>query len=115
MPKGFEHVLKSWLNCGILINQNIYKDEYGIPQGGVISPLIANFTLNGLEKAAFKGIRKSVRINDPEQGKKTLDLTFSLIRYAKDFIIILNHPRNLELIKKNVKTFLNKKRSSNKQ
>lgn len=109
MPTGFEHILKSWLSSGVLINQSLYKDEYGVPQGGIISPLIANFTLNGLEKAAFKDVIKSVSVDTPGQGKKTLDLTFGLIRYAYDFVIILNHPRNLALIKENVKKFLNKK------
>jgi RNA-directed DNA polymerase len=106
MPTGFEHVLKSWLTSGVLVNQNLYKDEHGVPQGGIISPLIANFTLNGLEKAAFKDVVKSVSVDIPAKGKKTLDLTFGLIRYADDFVIILNHPRNLALVKENVKIFL---------
>lgn len=38
-----------------------------------------------------------------------MDLTFSFIRYADDFVIILNHPRNLALVKENVKKFLNEK------
>lgn len=106
MPTDFEHVLKSWLSSGILLNQSLYKDEYRVPQGGIISPLIANFTLNGLEKAAFEDVIKSVSVDTPGEGKKTLDLTFGLIRYADDFVIILNHSRNLELVKENVKTFL---------
>ena len=106
MPTGFEHILKSWLSSGVLLNQSLYKDEYGVPQGGVISPLIANFTLNGLEKAAFENVIKSVSVDTPKEGKKTLGLRFGLIRYADDFVIILNHSRNLELIKENVKTFL---------
>lgn len=106
MPKGFEHVLKSWLSSGVFINQSLYKDKYGVPQGGIISPLIANFTLNGLEKTAFKDVIKSVSVNIPGQGKKTLYLTFGLIRYADDFVIILNHLRNLKLVKENVTMFL---------
>jgi len=109
MPTGFEHVLKSWLSSGVLINQSLYKDEYGVPQGGIISPLIANFTLNGLEKAAFKNVIKSVSVNTSGQEKKTLYLTFGLIRYADDFVIVLNHPRNLKLVKENVKMFLKKR------
>lgn len=106
MPTGFEHVLKSWLSSGVLFNQSLYKDAYGVPRGGIISSLIANFTLDGLEKAAFKDVIKSVSVNTPREGKKTLDLKFDLIRYADDFVIILNHSRNLELVKENVKIFL---------
>lgn len=109
MPTGFEHVLKSWLSSRVLINQSLYKNEYGVSQGGIISSLIANFTLNGLEKAALKDVIKSVRVNTPKQGNNTLNLTFGLVRYADDFVIILNHPRNLELVKENVKMFLKKR------
>src|SRR6056297_330679 len=109
MPTGFDHVLKSWLSSGVFINQSLAKDEHGVPQGGIISPLIANFTLNGLEKAAFKDVIKSVSVNTSEQGKKKLDLKFGLIRYADDFVIILNHPRNLALVKENVRMFLNER------
>lgn len=106
MPTGFENVLKSWLRSGVLEGSSLYLNKYGIPQGGIISPLIANFTLDGLETAAFRGVKKSVTIVDSDNNKKVLDLTFGLVRYADDFIIVLNHPRNLELIKKNVEEFL---------
>merc|ERR1712157_555634 len=59
------------------------------------------------ETAASKGVKKSVIITDSNNNKKVLELTFGLVRYADDFIIVLNHPRNLELIKKNVEKFLN--------
>ena len=107
MPTGFEHVLESWLRSGVLEGSSFYLNEYGILQGGIISPLIANFTLDGLETAASKGVKKSVIITDSNNNKKVLELTFGLVRYADDFIIVLNHPRNLELIKKNVEKFLN--------
>jgi RNA-directed DNA polymerase len=107
MPTGFEHVLESWLRSGVLEGSSFYLNEYGIPQGGIISPLIANFTLDGLETEASKEAKKSVTITDSNNNKKVLELTFGLVRYADDFIIVLNHPRNLELIKKNVEKFLN--------
>jgi RNA-directed DNA polymerase len=107
MPTGFENVLESWLSCGVLKGSNFYLNEYGVPQGGIISPLIANFTLDGLETAAFKGVKKSVTITDSDNNKKVLDLKFGLVRYADDFVIVLNHPRNIKLIKKNIEKFLN--------
>lgn len=107
MPTGFKHVLESWFRSGVLEGHSFYLNEYGIPQGGIISPLIANFTLDGLETAAFRGAITSVTITNSDNNKKVLYLTFGLVRYADDFIIVLNHPRNLELIKKNVEKFLN--------
>jgi len=107
MPIGFEHVLESWLRSGVLEGNSSYLNEYGILQGGMISLLIANFTLDGLETAAFRGAKKSVTINDSDNNKKILELTFGLVRCVDDFIFVLNHSRNLELIKKNVEKFLN--------
>ena len=107
MPTGFENMLESWLKCGVLEGSNFYLNKYGVPQGGIISPLIANFTLDGLETAAFKGVKKSITITDSDNNKKILGLRSGLIRYADDFIIVLNHPRNIKLVKKNVEKFLN--------
>ena len=108
MPTGFESVLESWLCSSVLEGSNFYFNEYGVPQGGgIISPLIANFTLDGLETAAFRGVKKSVTITDSDNNKKVLELRFGLVRYVDDFIIVLNHQINLELIKKNVEEFLN--------
>ena len=107
MPTGFENVLESWLSCNMLKGSNFYLNEYGIPQNGIISPLIANFTLDGLKTAAFKDVIKSIAITDSDNNEKVLDLKIGLVRYADDFVIILNHPRNVKLVKKNIKKFLN--------
>ncbi len=68
-------VLRKWLQCGYMESQAWYATEAGTPQGGVISPTLANMTLDGLEallKEHF-GKRNSNKVN--------------LVRYADDFII----------------------------
>lgn len=107
MPTGFKNLLESWLNCGILEGSSSYLNKYRVPQNKIIPFLIANFTLDGLEIAAFIRVKKSVTINASDNNKKILDLTFSLVRYADEFIIVLNHLINLELVKKNIEEFLN--------
>jgi hypothetical protein len=57
--------------------------------------LIANFTFDGLETAAFRRVKKSVITTDLDNNKKVLDLKFGLVHYAEDFIIVFNHSRNL--------------------
>jgi RNA-directed DNA polymerase len=41
------HVLKEWLKAGIFEKGNLVDSESGVPQGGPISPIIANMCLDG--------------------------------------------------------------------
>lgn len=69
-------VIKAWLKAGIIDNNQFEDTSEGTPQGGVISPLLANIALHGME-----GIVK-------EYAHKTLGTSgisaISLIRYADD-------------------------------
>lgn len=65
-------ILKQWLKAGY-IDKNVFnRTEEGTPQGGIISPTLANIALNGLEMAL------------KEIGKKSDKIHF--VRYADDFI-----------------------------
>lgn len=72
--------LRSWLQADIMTQKvngsNIYEpNTSGTPQGGIISPLLANIALHGMETAVHKQFSKP-------RSKA------SLIRYADDFVII---------------------------
>jgi RNA-directed DNA polymerase len=71
------HAVKAWLKAGILEGMDFTPTEMGTPQGGVVSPLLANIALHGLEAAAASVYRNKRR--------KPI-----LIRYADDFVIL--HP-----------------------
>ena len=43
-------ILQKWLKAGYIEKDVFYKTEVGTPQGGIISPILANLTLDGLEK-----------------------------------------------------------------
>ena len=70
-------VLRKWLKAGFVENRVLFPTEAGTPQGGIISPTLANLTLDGLERL-LKG--KFPVWHKP--GPKV-----NLIRYADDFII----------------------------
>ncbi|WP_207692597.1 group II intron reverse transcriptase/maturase [Desulfonema limicola] len=75
-------ILNQWLKAGYIEKDRLYPTEDGTPQGGIISPLLANIALDGLEnklEAAF-----------PWQDK------IHLIRFADDFIITGNNKELLE-------------------
>jgi RNA-directed DNA polymerase len=72
-------ILRSWLKAGYLENRVWHPTAEGTPQGGIISPVLANWALNGLEErlakrfAATRGPRRKNKVH--------------LVRYADDFII----------------------------
>lgn len=73
-------VLKQWLQAGFLDKGKLHPTTKGTPQGGIISPLLMNMTLDGLERTA----RKSVPWNMPQSNART---GVRVIRYADDFVI----------------------------
>lgn len=74
--KGILKLLDLWLTAGVMSEGVISRNMIGTPQGGVISPLLANIYLNALDQLWIK------------QGYTTLEHQAHLIRYADDFVIM---------------------------
>ncbi len=78
-------ILKQFLKAGFVFKGELFPTEDGTPQGGVISPILANMALDGMEKVL------SDRFHTNRLGK--VDLRFqnahkvNLVRYADDFVI----------------------------
>ena len=72
-----KEVLRKWLKAGFVENRILFPTEAGTPQGGIISPVLANLTLDGLESL--------LREKFPKSRKPHPKVNF--IRYADDFII----------------------------
>lgn len=68
-------ILRKWLKAGVMERGIFTSAEAGTPQGGIISPTLANMTLDGLEAALAKYSRPGTR-------KKV-----NIVRYADDFIV----------------------------
>ena len=79
-------VLKKWLKAGFVWKGVRSDTEAGTPQGGIISPVLANMTLDGLETELTKAF--------PKNRKNAYKVNF--IRYADDFIITGASPEVLE-------------------
>jgi len=71
-------LIRDWLKAGVIENRTFAPTEEGTPQGGVISPLLLNVALHGLEDAA--GVRYY-------GDGKTMPHSPILIRYADDFAV----------------------------
>lgn len=75
-------ILKKWLSASYMEDRQLFPTEAGTPQGGIISPTLANLVLDGLESklaAAFGRKRYANRVQTR--------LKVNYVRYADDFIV----------------------------
>lgn len=72
-------ILRKWLKAGYVEKLALHPTEEGTPQGGIISPVLANFALNGLETL--------LKERYPKNSLKSQKAKANLVRYADDFII----------------------------
>lgn len=72
-------ILKKWLKAGYIESRCLHPTEEGTPQGGIISPVITNMTLDGLEQLLSSHF--------PKEGRKGRKTKVNLIRYADEFCI----------------------------
>lgn len=94
-------MLRKWLESGFVFNRQLFPTEEGTPQGGIISPTLANMALDGLQAMLAEKF-KLRRIN-----KGYFNPMVNLVRYADDFIITCSDRETLEsLIKPAVSEFL---------
>jgi len=68
-----KRILRQFLKAGFVFNEKLFPNEEGTPQGGVISPTLANMALNGMEPLIRKHFGKNSKVN--------------VVRYADDFVI----------------------------
>ena len=78
----FRRLLKGWLRAGVMEGDVFQPVEAGTPQGGVISPLLANIALHGMEMVIQTHFRQK-RISPTRLSPKA-----TLIRYADDFVVL---------------------------
>lgn len=80
----FTRVIRQWLKAGVVEFGRRTDSPTGTPQGGVISPLLANIALNGMERL-FGAERNGKQVRPTK--RKGLDRGIKLIRYADDFVV----------------------------
>lgn len=81
-------LIRKWLKCGIVGEEEIKENQIGTPQGGVISPLLANIYLHEFDKFWIQQTQV--------EGK--------LVRYCDDFVILFASREDAELGLELIKT-----------
>ena len=84
------HLLRQWLDAPIVEEEGggkrrMLPNGQGVPQGGVISPLLANLYLNALDWA----------VNDPQEPGRPV-----LVRYADDLVILCAPGQGTDLVRR---------------
>jgi RNA-directed DNA polymerase len=72
--------IHGWLKAGVMVGSGLFPTDAGTPQGGAISPLLANVALHGLETAIGAAFPRYAN------GRATAKPL--VIRYADDFVVL---------------------------
>ena len=100
-------LLKQWLKSGFIKDDKLFPTNSGTPQGGIISPILANMVLDGIE-AIVKNNNK-VHTKTVNGYTKYTYSRLNFIRYADDFVVIGNNPKHLRDTQKKIEIFLSQR------
>ena len=89
-------LIKEWLKAGYVDDNVFHTQNAGTPQGGYISPLLANIALHGMEDVL--GVKYNHK--GESKGKRMV------VRYADDFVILCETKEDAKLAKSDIEGFL---------
>ncbi|MCB2343293.1 group II intron reverse transcriptase/maturase, partial [Clostridium estertheticum] len=92
-----------WLKAGYVDNNSFSNTDSGTPQGGLVSPLLANIALHGMEEEL--GVRYHI-----DGGNYTLARnSVGVVKYADDFVIVCKTEEDAINMFEKLKPYLNKR------
>ena len=100
--------IRAWLKAGVMDGNKLFPTIEGTPQGGVISPLLANVALHGIEELVM-GLASKFDMRDSRGhtlGLRDKLKSISLIRYADDFVVLHEDHEVIKLCKTEIEKWL---------
>jgi RNA-directed DNA polymerase len=94
-------LVEQWLKAGVVERDRLTPTEEGTPQGGVVSPLLLNVALHGLEQAAGVRYRKL-----GTHAAESVEGCPALIRYADDLVALCHSRDEAEQVKTRLAVWL---------
>jgi RNA-directed DNA polymerase len=89
--------MQAWLKAGIMDGDQLFPTDTGVPQGAILSPLLLNVALHGLETAVARAFPRS---RNRQRWQPTV------IRYADDLVVLHRHREPIEQAQQVVSTWL---------
>lgn len=112
-PLPYKHFLRSWLKAGAIDYGRLIDSDSGTPQGGIISPTLANLALAGLESHIKNTLPTKLRTNDRyiirdgRLGKfRRLKRKINVVRYADDFVVTCRNRYEAKILLESINKFL---------
>jgi RNA-directed DNA polymerase len=93
--------IRQWLKAGVIDQGRYAPTEDGVPQGGVVSPLLLNIALHGMEQAAGVRYRAAHGINVGARHASPV-----LIRYADDYVALCHSREQAEQVQQRLAEWL---------
>jgi len=100
-----KRILAQWLTNGFIDSKGYQDTEMGVPQGGIISPMIANMVLDGMEKVIME-VKKTIDQRLKKVNGKVTSSKINYVRYADDFIVTAGSREYFKEITESIKEFL---------
>lgn len=87
-------LVKAFLRAGILAEDGRHRQTItGTPQGGILSPLLANIALSGLDEHFAAKWESLGSLGQRARNRRSGGASMRLIRYADDFVVLVNGTR----------------------
>ena len=97
-------ILKQFLKAGYVFERQLFPTNAGTPQGGIISPILANITLDGIENIIIDKYHRNSCGNIHNVQASKFKVNF--VRYADDFIVTAKTEEIAKEVKELIKDFL---------
>jgi len=95
-------LIKQWLKAGYVEAEVFYETNSGTPQGGIISPLLANIALDGLDELLATYYKEKEYIYLQPDGRQKVSRKrlnrYGFIRYADDMLVTAETKEDIEAI-----------------